>query len=116
MRERTHEHLQEAVTILSVLAHPEALLIVRALLDHTITLTYDGLMEETGLSLEQVREHVARLFDVGIVIAHDSPVFQNSQAGFAYMKSDMPVLAEAIIESLWGDLILVYDSRYRVSR
>ncbi len=111
MRERTQEQLQEAATTLNALANPEALLIVQTLLDHTLTITYDILVEQTGLALDKVRAHVARLAEAGIVVAHDSPVFRNPQAGFAYMNEDMPVLAEAIIESLWSDLI----QKYRVA-
>lgn len=108
MRQLTAEQLQRNASVLAAMSSPEALAILQCLLDSALTITYDAIVEETGLHLDQVRAHVAKLAEAGILVKHNAPVFSNPDAGFAYLSEDMPALAECVIESLWSDLIRKY--------
>lgn len=109
MRQLTAEQLQRSASVLEAMASPDALAILQCILDEALTITYDALVEETGLHLDQVRGHVAKLAEAGILVRHNAPVFHNPDAGFAYLSEDMPALAECVIESLWSDLIRKYQ-------
>lgn len=109
MRQLTAEQLQKSASVLAAMSSSDALAILQCLLDTSLTVTYDALVEETGLALEQVRTRVEKLAEAGILVRHNAPVFHNPDAGFAYLSEDMPALAECVVESLWSDLIRKYQ-------
>lgn len=106
MRERTAEQLQKAAHVFSVLASPHALSILQVLLNNPLTCpTYNAIAEETGLHPDCVWEQVQRLAEADIVIPHKADIPHNGYAGFCFLNKEMSVVAEAIIEELWSDVI-----------